>query len=153
MKVLRTKTFTKWDETDNLKRAKDSDILAEEEKRRPGMGKVAGSAIGGGVAGAALGAGVHGSAYVTSKLAKKGSKAKKAADKILRTGKGKTKALVGAGAVAATAAAGALKRRHKEVEEVDHYNKRLKYAKRQALRREGKDWRNNMTGGREEYTY
>ena len=30
--ILKRKSFTKWDDTDNLKRMKDSDILAEEKK-------------------------------------------------------------------------------------------------------------------------
>ena len=153
MIVLRQKSFTRWDETDKLKREKDSDILAEEEKKKPGMGKVVSSAIGAGVGGAALGGGVHAGSYVTKKLAKKGSKVERAAKKVLKTGNFKKKVLVGAGLTAGTATLGALKKRHKEVEDVDHYNKRLKYAKKQALRREGKDWRTNMTGGREEYTY
>ena len=32
MIILRSKSFTKYDDTDNLKRMKDSDILAEQEK-------------------------------------------------------------------------------------------------------------------------
>jgi len=144
------KEFTKWDETDNLKRAKDSDILAEEEKKKPGVGGIVSAGVAGGVTGAAAGAGAH----VTSKIIRKHGKgeAKNIASKIAKRG-GKKNVLLAAGLGAATLAAGATNKRHKEVEEVNHYNKRLRYAKRQALRREGKDWRNNMTNGREEYSY
>ena len=144
------KEFTKWDETDNLKRAKDSDILAEEEKKKPGVGRIVSAGVAGGATGAAAGVGAH----VTSKIIRKHGKgeAKNIASKIAKRG-GKKNVLLAAGLGAATLAAGATNKRHKEVEEVNHYNRRLKYAKRQALRRESKDWRNNMTNGREEYSY
>ena len=32
--IMKRKSFTKWDETDNLKRMKDSDILAEQKKKQ-----------------------------------------------------------------------------------------------------------------------
>lgn len=142
--------FTKYDETDSLKRAKDSDILAEDEKKKPGVGKVVSAGVAGGITGAAAGAGAH----VTSKIVRKHGKgeAKKIAHKIAKNG-GKKNVLIGAGVGALALGAGAANKRSKEVEEVNHYNKRLRYAKRQALRREGKDWRNNMTNGREEYSY
>ena len=40
--IIKRKLFTKYDDTDNLKRMKDSDILAEKPKQAPGYGSVAG---------------------------------------------------------------------------------------------------------------
>ena len=48
---LKRKSFSKYDETDNLKRMKDSDILAEKKKEAPGYGNVVSSGFGGAVAG------------------------------------------------------------------------------------------------------
>ena len=45
--IIKRKLFTKYDDTDNLKRMKDSDILAEKPKQAPGYGSVAGAALGG----------------------------------------------------------------------------------------------------------
>ena len=53
---LKRKLYTQWDETDNLKRMKDSDILAEQKKKGPGYGSVISSSVGGALAGAAVGA-------------------------------------------------------------------------------------------------
>lgn len=41
--IIKRKLFTKYDDTDNLKRMKDSDILAEKPKQAPGYGSVAGA--------------------------------------------------------------------------------------------------------------
>jgi hypothetical protein len=38
MKIIRYKTFSKYDSTDRLKKMKDSDILEEEYKKTPGVG-------------------------------------------------------------------------------------------------------------------
>ena len=50
--ILKRKLYTVYDETDSLKRMKDSDILAQQKKEAPGLGNVAQSAITGAVAGA-----------------------------------------------------------------------------------------------------
>lgn len=149
MLILRTKNFTKWDDTDNLKRAKDSDILAEEEKKKPGIGKIVSAAGAGAITGAAGGAVGHLAARITKRVGK--GEAKRIAEKLVRRG-GKKNIKLAAALTAGTLAIGATNKRQKEVEEVNHYNERLRYAKKQALRREKKDWANNMTNGREEYT-
>jgi hypothetical protein len=136
------KEFTKWDETDNLKRAKDSDILAEEKKKTPGMG----TPIMAGVSGALTGAAVGATAGGLSGIARRGGSFKRGLAKAGKFGK------YGAFAGGAIAGFGALKKRNKEKEDVQFYNNRLAYAKRQAERRERKDWKQNMTG-REGYSY
>ena len=54
--IIKRKLFTKYDDTDNLKRMKDSDILAEKPKQAPGYGSVAGAALGGAALGGTVGA-------------------------------------------------------------------------------------------------
>ena len=132
--------FTKWDETDNLKRAKDSDILAEEKKRLPGYGGPIMAGVSGALTGAAVGATTGGIMGLTKKG--KGNFVKG-----LKKG-GKWGAILGGTALAA----GALKKRNKDREDIQFYNNRLAYAKRQAERRERRDWKENMTG-REGYSY
>jgi len=135
------KEFTKWDETDNLKRAKDSDILAEEKKKKPGMGGPILAGASGAITGAATGAvagGIIGGAR---------KKSFKAIGKGIKKG-GAAGAIIGGTVMAA----GALKKRNKERDDIQFYNNRLEYAQRQALRREKKDWKQNMTG-REGYSY
>jgi hypothetical protein len=130
--------YTKWDETDNLKRAKDSDILAEEKKKTPGLSAPIMAGVGGAITGAATGAVAGG---ILGGIKKKG---------ILNGLKKGSKwgAVIGGTALAA----GALKKRNKEKSEVQFYNDRLAYAKRQAERRERRDWKENMTQ-REGYSY
>ena len=129
--ILKRKTFTKYDETDNLKRMKDSDILAEEKKKSPGYRGVLRDAALGAAAGAALGGGIG--AY------RKGGTLK---------GGMKTGAILG-GLVMGAAG---LRKKHKEDEEREFYNRRLEYAQRHAKRRERIDWRSNMTQ-RDGYSY
>jgi hypothetical protein len=140
--MMGQKEFTKWDETDNLKRAKDSDILAEEKKQRPGMGGPIMAGVSGAVTGVATGAAAGGllGTFKKGGSLKKGFKA---------AGKG---AKLGAIGLGAGMAIGALRKRNKEKDDIQFYNKRLEYAKRQALRREKADWKQNMTG-REGYSY
>jgi len=139
---LKRKLYTQWDETDNLKRMKDSDILAEKKKRGPGYGPVLSSAAGGALAGATIGATALG-----IKHGIKNSNHFQGALKGLKRG-GKWGALVGGTLMAA----GALNRKNKADQENKFYNDRLEYAQRQALRREHADWRSNMTQ-REGYSY
>ena len=94
MLILRTKNFTKWDDTDNLKRAKDSDILAEEEKKKPGIGKIVSAAGAGAIAGAGAGAAGH----IASKIIRKKGKgeAKRIAEKLVKRGGKKNVAIAAA---------------------------------------------------------
>ena len=128
---FRQKQYTQWDETDQLKKMRDSDILAEQKRKNPSRisGGLKGGAIGG-----TLGAIAGGIAGI-----KKGN-------------------IVGGmkkGAMAGTAiggVTGGMFIGNKQRSENNFYNNRLEYAQRQALRREKKDWKNNMTN-REGYTY
>jgi len=145
MIILIQKNYTQWDDTDALKRAKDSDILAEQEKKPTiGAGQVASKAATGAAAGLAIG-GVAG-------LARGGFKAVKAKSwapmaKNLKGG------LIGGAVIGGTILASkALKARNQQKEEAAFYNDRLAYAKRQALRREKADWKANMTM-RDGYSY
>ena len=58
---LKRRMYTQWDETDNLKRMKDSDILAEKQRQTTDYGAIARGAAAGtvaaGTAGAVFGAG------------------------------------------------------------------------------------------------
>ena len=145
MIILRNKNFTFYDEVDNLKKMKDSDILAE--KKRPtnqvngdvvrnGVTAGLGVAGAGALAGGALGAftprpagafkGFRGAPEAMARGAKRG----------LKWGAG-----IGAGiAVGAT-----LMRNRKQANENAAYNKRLKYAQANAKRRFEKDFKTNMT--------
>lgn len=129
--ILKRKFFTKYDETDNLKRMKDSDILAEEKKKTPGYGGVLRDAILGAGAGAAAGGAIG--------LAKKGATFK---------GGATTGAILG-GLIMGTSG---LKKRNREKENQEFYNDRLEYAQRHAKRREKIDWKSNMTQ-RDGYSY
>nr|DAV74148.1 MAG TPA: NADH dehydrogenase [Bacteriophage sp.] len=136
--IIKRKLFTKYDDTDNLKRMKDSDILAEKPKQAPGYGSVAGAALGG----AALGGTVGSVAGAFGK--------NKAGRSLLgRMGKGGKTGLVVGGLLAGGMA---LRNRNKQAENNEWYNKRLNYAQRQARRREKQDWKTNMTQ-RDGYSY
>ena len=128
--ILKRKTFTKYDETDNLKRMKDSDILAEEKKKSPGYKSVLRDAALGVAGGAVLGGALG--------LRKGGN---------FRRGL-KTGAVLGGLAMGAAG----LRKKNKEDEERDFYNRRLEYAQRHARRRERIDWKANMTQ-RDGYSY
>ena len=136
--ILKRKSFTKYDETDNLKRLKDSDILAEKKKKTTNYGNIASSAV--------IGAGVGGLAGGAAGLLKggKGLAARGKAAKLL----GKNGAYIGAGIGAGISYVAG----RKKAKENKEYNNRLKYAQRQALRRERKDWVTNMTQ-RDGYSY
>lgn len=147
--VYRIKRFAQfnYDETDALKRMKDSEILSEQQKQKPGYGGVAravgSAAIAGGAAGLALGAGSH------------IFKNRKAGVDAMANGLGKKMGKWGKwGAIGAAAVAGAnaLSKRSEEVENVNKYNNRLNYAQRKAASRERADWKANMTQ-RDGYSY
>ena len=139
--ILKRKSFTKWDDTDNLKRMKDSDILAEQKKKQPGYGGVVQGSLGGAVVGGSAGAVAGG----IGSLFNKGARASWARN----AGKlGKLGAVGGALLVGGKA----LKDRNDQAQDNNFYNKRLAYAQRQAVRREKKDWKSNMTQ-RDGYSY
>ena len=139
---LKRKVFTKYDETDNLKRMKDSDILAEQKKQAPGYGSVASQAAGGAVAGSIA----AGAAGIAKGLGNKGARVATAGANLSKYGK------LGAIGGAAILGGMALKNRNKQAEENNFYNRRLEYAQKQAIRREKKDWKANMTQ-RDGYSY
>lgn len=136
--IIKRKLYTKYDDTDNLKRMKDSDILAEKPKQAPGYGSVAAGALGGAALGGTVG-------LVGGAL----SKAKPNTTWLGRAAKGgKTGAILGGLAVGGLA----LHNRNKQSKENEWYNNRLQYAQRHARRREKKDWKTNMTQ-RDGYSY
>ena len=140
--ILKRKSFTKWDDTDNLKRMKDSDILAEEKKKQPGYGSVMSGSLGGAAVGG-IGAATAGA---ISGLGKKGARIATAGSRASKLGK------LGAVGGALLIGGKALKDRNDQAQDNNFYNKRLAYAQRQAVRREKKDWKSNMTQ-RDGYSY
>lgn len=143
---LKRKSYTQWDETDNLKRMKDSDILAEKPRKTTDYSGIAKTATLGTIAGGAAG--------ITAG-AVKGAISKPAVGSTVFgniAGKAKTGGKLGLLAGATIAGVAAYKKGNKQAEENQFYNDRLAYAKRQALRRERKDWKTNMTQ-RDGYSY
>lgn len=133
------KQYTKWDQTDQLKQMKDSDILAEKKKSNASMNRkgMANTLLGGAigtVGGALLGKKVMGGGKFLGKVGAVGG------------------GLLGGALGSTIAGAGTYAAQSKKRSENEFYNDRLEYAKRQAVRREKKDWKNNMTN-REGYTY
>jgi hypothetical protein len=138
---LLRKNYTVYDQVDALKRMKDSDILAEKERNRKGIGEAFGTAAAGGlIGGAGLAAAYGGAKFI------KGGLNNLSGQSILRAGK------IGAGVGAVAGGIYALNKRRKINKEVDEYNDRLSYAQRQARRREHRDWKANMTQ-REGYSF
>lgn len=138
--IIKRKLYTVYDDTDNLKRMKDSDIIAEKPRKSsvtPMM--VAGSTISGLAAGGASGAIIG--AFTKNK--------KPGSSFLSKMGRGGKK-----GAILGGLAAGglALMNKNKQDKENQFYNDRLEYAKRHALRRERADWKQNMTQ-RQGYSY
>ena len=140
--ILKRKSFTKWDDTDELKRMKDSDILAERKKKQPGYGGVVSGSLGGALVGGIAGATAGG----VSGLLNKGARLATAGSRASSLGK------LGAVGGALLMGGKALKDREKQAQDNNFYNKRLDYAQRQAVRREKKDWKSNMTQ-RDGYSY
>jgi hypothetical protein len=138
MIVFKEKQYTKWDNTDQLKRMRDSDILAE-KKRSGTLGNTAATTALGMAGGAAAGSVIGG----TRGLLRHGGSFTKG----LRKG-GLAGGLI-VGGIAGTAAA---IKNSKKQKDINFYNNRLEYAQRQARRRERADWKQNMTQ-REGYTY
>jgi hypothetical protein len=138
MITFKEKQYTRWDDTDALKKMRDSDILAERKKpgtlgdtaTKMGMGAAVGATVGsvvGGIAGMKKG----GKGFI------KGAKGGAIAGSLLAGGAAGTAAAIG---------------NSKKQSDINFYNRRLEYAKRQAGRRERADWKSNMTQ-REGYTY
>lgn len=149
MITIRRKQFTLYDETDNLKRMKDSDILAEKEKQVPYLSspmRVAGATVGGAASGALLGAGVG---TVGGLIVGKGG----FRGRVASSYKGLKKVgMIGAALGGLYRGTQAYKNEEQRVNDYNQYNKRLSYAQTQARRREAKDWKKNMTQ-RDGYSY
>lgn len=139
--ILKRKTYSKYDDTDALKRMKDSDILAEKKKTpETSAAHYVSGGLGAGLTGGAVGLGV-GLARGSGNIFKKTRWAK--------VGKtGKAGLLIGAG----IGLAGVASKRSKERAANQWYNDRLEYAQRQARRREKADWKANVTQ-RDGYSY
>lgn len=147
---LRRKNFTLYDETDSLKRMKDSDILAQTKRktsdpkaamRSAGYGALTGMGIGAGI-GTALGG-----------LAT-GSLGKRATTSIISgMGRGLGTGLKWGGfAGMGIGVYNHIRKNKDQYNENRQYNQRLEYAQRQAKRRERADWKINMTQ-RDGYSY
>lgn len=151
MIVKRTKSFTKYDDTDNLKRMKDSDILAEKEKEVPGYSS---SVLPKAVAGAAIGATALGAANSLRRGLGKGYGSLRGGQTgWAAAGKGLKHGAIGGALIGATLlGASAAKKRSQERKDAEFYNDRLRYAQTQAKRREKVDWKQNMTQ-REGYSF
>ena len=140
--VLKRKLYTVYDETDNLKRMKDSDILAEKRKTTNYV-PAAAAAAGGAAVGAAAAGTIGGINGLT----------RKAGGRLANGARGfKSGGKFGAAAGAILAGGYAFKKAADEEAENSQYNKRLGYAQRQARRREKADWKANMTT-RDGYSY
>lgn len=136
--MFRQRTYTQWDDTDAIKRMKDSDILAERRKSGTLGDTVSKMGMGAGI-GMGIGSVIGGLSGM-----KKGGKGFMAG----ATSGAKVGAIIGGGSLGAVAAV----QNSGKQQEIDFYNRRLGYAKRQAARRERMDWNQNMTQ-REGYTY
>lgn len=136
--IVKRKLYTKYDDTDNLKRMKDSDILAEKPKEAPGFGGIATGAASGAVLGGTVGA--IGGAF---------GKRKPGQTFFGKMGRGAKKGAIAGGLIAGGIA---MYNRNKQKKENEWYNDRLEYAQRHARRREKKDWKTNMTQ-RDGYSY
>lgn len=139
--ILKRKIYSQYDDTDNLKKMKDSDILAEKKKKpETSSARYISSGLSAGLAGAGLGAAVgiaRGKGHIF-----KGS----------RWAKAPKHGAVGLAAGAGLGLLSVASKRSKERADNAFYNDRLEYAQRQARRREKADWKSNMTQ-REGYSY
>lgn len=151
--IFKRKYFSSldYDDTDRLKQMKDSDILAEKEQKKPGVGgalKTVGvTALGAGagmVAGRALDAGTQAVGMIRKKVPVNMNNFN--LNRVNRAGK------IGALAVGTTLAVKSMKDNREKRKTAEAYNDRLEYAQRQARRREKIDWKQNMTQ-RDGYSY
>lgn len=128
---FREKQYTVYDQTDQLKQMKDSDIIAQKKKSNWGL---RGQNLHDTAMGVGIGAGIG---SVIGTFGKKG---------IWKGGK--------YGAILGGTIAGgiSLAQTRQQKKDNNFYNDRLDFAKRHALRRERADWRNNNLN-REGYTY
>ena len=140
MTNFRLKQFSVYDDTDALKRMKDSDILSEKRKQSLSTGNIARMTVAG-----AAGLGAVG-AIGNSVLRKSNGYFRGMGGRLVKGGK--AGALVGA----AAGIGGGLLIKNRQEKNNAFYNDRLAYAQEQAKRREKKDWKNNMTN-REGYSY
>lgn len=132
--IIKRKLYTKYDDTDALKRMKDSDILAATPKEIPtpsgsgiGMSAASGALLGGGV-GSVIGG-------ITKKGIRKGGMYGAAIGTAINTYRALNKSS-----------------NNENVEDIEFYNRRLKEAQKWARRREKMDWKNNITN-RQGYSY
>jgi hypothetical protein len=166
------KSFTKYDQTDQLKGMTDADILAEQKRPTSSMnlgksavgagagaiaGGLIGKKLGAGGTGAAIGAAAGGLAGMDGQTREKtgiGTALGSVAGGLLsmKAGRGfKSGALVG-GALGGTAGMmTGIASGHKQNSENQFFNDRLEYAQSKAKKRERADWKNNMNN-REGYT-
>ena len=164
---FRQKIYTVYDETDSLKRMKDSDILAQEKKSENFGSQAVGGALGGAALGVGAGVGLAAGkiGLNAAKAAEKGTKwaagtsaIGKSATNLANGGVGNALKKIGSkGAALGVLGAGiglahTLIKQAPKRKEINQYNDRLDYAQRHALRREKADWANNNLN-REGYTY
>lgn len=147
---LKRKSFTFYDETDNLKRMKDSDILAQQKRPTSDNSGALRSAAYGGTMGLAIG-GLAGTVTGGMAMGKQGAKATSSI--LSGMGRGlKGGARLGLGMGAVIGIANHMRKNKSQLDENRQYNRRLEYAQRQARRRERADWKTNMTQ-RDGYSY
>lgn len=140
------KKFTRYDDTDNLKRMKDADILAEKKKEGPSY---ASSVLPSAVHGAVIGGTALGIGGALMRSLGKGAKGARGAAFMKGLRRGAIGGAIGGALLLGNSAA----RKHREEsEDREFYNDRLEYAQRQAQRREKTDWKQNMTQ-RDGYSY
>ena len=166
------RSFTKWDQTDQLKDMSDADILAEQKRKTSSLnlGKsVAGAgvgAIGGGLIGKKLGAGgtgalagaaIGGMAGMDKQTREKtaiGASLGAAAGmglSLLTKGKISNGAKLGAALGGTAGVISGVASGHKQNKENQFFNDRLEYAQGKAEKREKTDWKNNVNN-REGYS-
>lgn len=140
--TLKRKSYTYYDDVDDLKRMRDSDILAEKPKK----GGIWKGAVGNMAAGATITGLGAGTVAGLNGLTRKGSRLASAGHGFMKGGK------YGAGVGAAVGLGLTALKNRKQAQENSDYNRRLTYAQRQAKRREKRDWRTNMIQ-RDGYSY
>lgn len=127
---FKEKSYTVYDDTDQLKQMKDSDIIAQKRRSNSGLNRevLTSAATGAGIG--AIGLGMTG----------------------LGHGHFGKRAKIGAAIGAIGGALIGNDKTKSQRKDNNFYNDRLEYAQRHALRRERADWRNNNLN-RDGYTY